>query len=205
MILETSALIGGGDQAKRSPSDFYPTPPEVTHALMLFLRSRDLSPRKVWECACGDNAMVNVIRQYTDCYGSDIRRGTDYLTTRNQDADAIITNPPFSIADKFIEKALGEADTVAFVLKTQYWHAAKRKPLFDLRRPAFILPLLWRPSFVRGKNAPLMDVIWTVWTKDATITEFIPLDKPNLKTMPAQVETIEQLPFFATLPTGNNS
>ena len=35
----------------RRKLDFYPTPPDVTHALMQFL---NLPKTTVWECACGE-------------------------------------------------------------------------------------------------------------------------------------------------------
>jgi hypothetical protein len=50
------------------------------------------------------------------------------------------------------------------LLKSQYWHAAKRHQLFNTHTPAYILPLTWRPDFMFGERggAPTMDVLWTV-------------------------------------------
>lgn len=46
-------VANAGDSAKQRALDFYPTPPDVTEALMRFL---DLPPSVIWECACGDGA-----------------------------------------------------------------------------------------------------------------------------------------------------
>lgn len=56
----------------RRELDFYPTPPDVTHALMKFLRIHPCNV--VWEPACGDGAMAEVIKQYGhDVIASDLR------------------------------------------------------------------------------------------------------------------------------------
>lgn len=185
IALKGFSLANGGKKENRRALDFYPTPPEATHALMLFLKSRNLMPSFVWECACGDLAMSNVIDQYTSVYSSDITTGTDYLETLVPvGIDAVITNPPFSLSEKFIRKSVGvdEVSLSAYLLKSQYWHSAKRGPLFFEHRPAFVLPLLWRPDFMNGASggSPTMDVMWTVWINRSTTTEYEPLYKPKL-------------------------
>ncbi len=56
---EQLQLTGGGKKEKRRELDFYPTPPDVTIALMEFLA---LSRKSiVWEPACGDGAMSKVM------------------------------------------------------------------------------------------------------------------------------------------------
>ena len=175
-------LVGGGSKEKRRSLDFYPTPPEVTIALMEFLK---LDHCKIWECASGNGAMSDVLKMYGhDVIETDLNTGTDYLEAK-YDVDAIITNPPFNLSAKFIEKALGEANIVAMVLKSQYWHAKSRFDLFNKYRPSYILPLTWRPDFLyqereRGgkKGAPTLEIIWTVWIKGNTNCEYIPLPKP---------------------------
>jgi hypothetical protein len=140
-----------------------------------------LKPCKIWECACGDGSMADVILKYGhEVIQTDLNTGTDYLKTEGK-ADAIITNPPFKLAAEFIEKALKEADIVAIVLKSQYWHAKKRYDLFMKNKPAFVLPLTWRPDFMNGESggSPTMEVNWTVWIKGNNNCKYIPLLKPN--------------------------
>lgn len=184
MKQETIQLTGGGSKENRRELDFYPTPPDVTIALMDFLH---LAPCIVWECACGDGAMADVIEKYGHAVvRTDLRTGKDYLKTKGK-ADAIITNPPFNLSAEFIEKALGEAEIVAMVLKSQYWHAKKRLDLFRRNPPAYILPLTWRPDFLNGERggSPTMEVQWTVWINGNTECKYVPLCKPEKTVQPS--------------------
>jgi len=175
-------LTGGGRKEDRRELDFYPTPPDVTIVLMDFLK---LKPCKIWECASGNGAMADVMKSYGhNVIETDLSTGTDYLTAK-EDCNVIITNPPFNLSAEFIEKALGEADIVAMVLKSQYWHAKKRANLFFRNPPSYILPLTWRPDFlyqerVKGgkTGSPTLEIIWTVWIKGNVDCKYIPLLKP---------------------------
>jgi hypothetical protein len=179
-------LTAGNNKDNRRALDFYPTPPEATIALMDFL---NLDKSTIWECACGNNAMVDVLIDYGhDVIATDISNGLDYLTTY-RDCDAIITNPPFNMSAEFIRKATSECGIVAFLLKSQYWHAKKRMSLFTELPPSYVLPLTWRPDFLYQerkdgkKGSPTMEVAWSIWINGKTDTRYIPLAKPsNTKT-----------------------
>lgn len=190
--MKAANLANGNPKDKRRELDFYPTPPEVTEALMLFL---NLPPCVVWEPACGDGAMSRVIERHGHAVVStDLRHseygvgGIDFLTA-DIGCDAIITNPPFLISAAFITHALKQAPTVAMLLKSQYWHAAGRKELFDTNRPAFVLPLTWRPDFMGGERggSPTMEVCWTVWLRGETDTRYRPLSRPRHVTVDTTV------------------
>lgn len=177
-------LTNSSTKNTRRSLDYYPTPPDVTQALLAFLA---LAPCRVWEPACGDGAMSKVmIDSGHTVFSSDIREtgygqgGIDFLTA-HQACDAIITNPPFAASEEFIRHALTQAETVAMVLKSQYWHAAKRQRLFAELPPAYVLPLTWRPDFMSGERggSPTMDVLWTVWLKDQVDTHYRLLGRPK--------------------------
>lgn len=128
--------------------------------------------------------MANAIRQAGyKVIGTDISGGVDYLTAETpENVDFIITNPPFSLAQEFIEKSLERGIPFAFLLKSQFWHAKKRYALFYAHPPTYVLPLTWRPDFLfktRGKGSPLMDVMWVVWIPGKTHTLYRPLAKPE--------------------------
>lgn len=76
--LTASRIVGGNTAYKRVASDFYPTPPEATVALMDFL---DLPKgTKIWEPACGQGHMVKVMEQMGYAViGTDIQFGDDFL------------------------------------------------------------------------------------------------------------------------------
>lgn len=190
--IQASQIMGGNGAKARKASDLYPTPPEVTVALMRFLKL----PRstQIWEPACGQDDMVEALR---GCgmlaYGTDIRSGQDFLDSwqpRSTIAACswIITNPPFSLADEFIRHAAEIGKPFAMLLKAQYWHAAKRAQLFREIPPSYVLPLTWRPDFLfkerDGKKgaSPLMDVMWCVWLTpqmQGVQTVFKPLMRPE--------------------------
>lgn len=180
-------VLTGSGKDKRRSLDFYPTPKECTIALMEFFK---LPKMKIWEPACGTGEISKVLESYGhDVFSTDLRHtgygagGLDYLIHRDPGCDAIITNPPFNVSNLFIEKALNETNFVAMILKSQYWHAKSRFELFQKNKPAFILPMTWRPDFAMGTmgNNPTMDAIWCVWIKGNNSASYQPIEKPKPK------------------------
>lgn len=188
-------IIGGNGE--RIDSDFYPTPKDVTIALMEFLKSVDsplfnlfwsIGHPSIWEPACGDGAISDVLKDYFPRVISSDLRETGYqdfiFDFANGDQktqyDAIITNPPFNLAETFIRRSLKQTNHVALLLKTQYWHASKRTKLFKDHPPAYVLPLNWRPNFFGEKatGSPTMDFIWCVWMAGQSDTRYRILEKP---------------------------
>lgn len=191
---ETLQLNGAGYNTSRRALDYYPTPPEVTVALLRFLKL----PRetKVWEPACGKGSMSKVLELYFDeVTSSDIMEGNygnyyDFLSNNGglfSPASAIITNPPFNLSERFITKALTLSPVVAMLLKSQYWHAEKRRQLFLTHPPAYVLPLTWRPDFLFDereagkKGKPTMEVLWTVWIDGHRQCHYRPIPKPEMQ------------------------
>lgn len=197
MKQETLQLTGGTGNQQRRELDFYPTPRPVTIALMdfLFKEERLDFNTTIWEPACGDGHMSEVLKEYCpDVYSTDIRDTGygdqfDFINNSRENMsgefDAIITNPPFKLSGQFIEKALKESRVVCMLLKSQYWHAKGRHGLFIKNPPAYVLPLTWRPDFLEHerkagdkKGAPTMEVAWTVWVRGNFNSKYIPLPKP---------------------------
>lgn len=180
-------LANSSKKNKRTDADFYPTPYEVTVALLNKLQLN--STTRIWEPACGEGHMVKEIKaagysvESTDLFDRGYgEHGIDFTKqTDNRECQWMITNPPFSEAEAFIETAASMSlDGFALLVKSQYWHAKKRIPLFKKYRPSMVLPLTWRPDFMFGERggAPTMEVLWTVWMKGSTRTEYDLLEKP---------------------------
>ena len=167
--MTAAGIIGANplNAHERKPYDFYPTPPEVTHALVS--RIPVIARQRVWEPACGDGAMVRVLESRgAKVAASDVRETSvgvvhdflaDFGPDEGPEIDWIITNPPFQPAAKFIEKCLHlktcekyRTLSFAFLLKSTYWHSKKRLGLFNKAPPSWVLPLTWRPAFF-GKRA----------------------------------------------------
>lgn len=178
--MEGIKIVGAaGDRRER---DFYPTPPECTVALLDLLEKQMLLRKSdtIWEPACGSGAMVDVMkaRGYA-VIATDIASGLDYLSDDiSEEYEWVITNPPFFIARQFIERSAEKGKPFAMLLKSQYWHSAKRRKLFEDHPPLFVLPLTWRPDFL-NKGASLMDMIWCVWYGDTRRTFYQPLERPR--------------------------
>lgn len=182
---KSEQIIGGNPNQERSKSDLYPTPAEVTISLLKFLNlPKDVV---IWEPACGENDMVNVMSEAGyEVSGTDLKYGDDFLNVPLINCDWIITNPPFSLAEKFIERCIHHKKPFALLLKSQFWHSKRRKYIFDNFTPNYILPLTWRPNFLfkkREKASPLMDVMWVVWNQidysGYTYPQYIPLVRPE--------------------------
>lgn len=110
-------------KGQRRKSDFYETPYTITEHL-LAVEDFDKS-LTVCEPACGNNAIVRVLKKYwKDVTYYDIER--NFLTV-NERYDYIITNPPFSLSYEFIQHAKECARVkFAFLLPLSYLHGKKR-------------------------------------------------------------------------------
>lgn len=170
-----------GNWRDRPPTDFYPTPDNVTKALLNVLNLD--TDTIIWEPACGEGHMVRTLENNGfKVVGTDIQSGTNFLQTTKLQGDWIITNPPFNIAENFIRHAhMLTPHGIALLLKSQYWHSAKRLKLFNEFTPSYVCPLSWRPDFLFGKKggSPTMEVLWTIWMPDRKKTRYFPLPKPN--------------------------
>ena len=186
------AMMAGGNpdpKRTRQENDFYPTPPDVTLALMSVFKPYFIH---AWEPCAGNGAMSDVIeRSGREVHSSDLvsRRGDivkqDFFDARCMPpgTDCIITNPPFAPAERFIRHAFDVVgcQRMALLLKSTFYHAKGRMPLFQKFRPSSILPLTWRPDFM-GLGRPTMECMWVVWiTPCADFTQYHPLARPVRK------------------------
>lgn len=188
-------ILANRSAEDRNKTDFYPTPPDVTEALLNFLEAERLllSGDVILEPACGTGEMAEVMKKrryavycsdlYPTAYPDCMCR--DFYNIDRTCCDWIITNPPFSEAEKFIRHALELSKPCAFLLKSQFWHAARRLSLYRQYPPHYVLPLTWRPDFLWGakSSSPTMEVLWTVWRPGwrKGYTEYIPLERPVIK------------------------
>ena len=110
---------------KRKKSDFYETPYSMTRHL-LNRESFDFN-LTVCEPACGDGAIVSVLKEkWKDDKIISYDMEKNFLNDTNQ-YDYIITNPPFSLAYEFILQAKRLATKqFAFLLPLSYLHGKKR-------------------------------------------------------------------------------
>jgi hypothetical protein len=163
------AMMAGGNPAsgERQKDDFYPTPPEVTRALLAV----ESFTGAIWEPACGDGAMARELLTSgqkivaTDLSPRGFGAKLDFLKVPPRKVANIVTNPPFDLAEAFIRQGMAmQPDKMCLVLKATYWHAVTRQALFREFKPARIYPLTWRPDFM-ALGRPTMEVQWCVWER----------------------------------------
>jgi hypothetical protein len=160
-----------GTSAGRPEHDFYPTPPEATLALL----SKETFEGPIWEPACGDGAISKVLEEHGHIvWSSDlIDRGYgkaphDFLTSTRVAVD-IVTNPPFTLAQQFVEKALTcTTGKVAMLCKLVFLEGQKRKSFFETTPLARVHVFSKRVNFYRegdkGKlGTSMMAFAWFVW------------------------------------------
>ena len=154
---------------KRKKSDFYETPYSITRQ---FLEVETGISGKILEPSCGNGAIVKVLKDKGfDVIGKDLEFGHDFLRETER-YDAIITNPPFSIAYEFIQKCKELSNYFALLLPLSYLHGKKRfdniysDQNFPLSRIYVFTryPMLGEPLRDDGKyNTGMMVYAWFVW------------------------------------------
>lgn len=177
MSEQALSIVGSSRRnGDREKDDFYPTP---QYAVEKFLYQEPFYGG-FWEPACGDGAISEVLKRWTfDVQSSDlVDRGygescVDFLKT-NRKVDNIITNPPFILAQEFIEHAKKCANRkIAMFLKTTFLEGARRYPMFMDKE----FPLARMYQFSKrvrldkngvntGCKSGMIAFAWFVWDKD---------------------------------------
>lgn len=161
--------------ADREKDDFYPTPPEATWAL---LKRETFGPR-IWEPACGDGAISDVLEAAGhDVVSTDLMdRGygearVDFLMEHRLLAPEIITNPPFKLAEQFARHALDLGATkLAMLLRLAWLEGTERQRLFESTPLARVHVASRRLSMARGGTdvgkggGSMIAFAWFVWDR----------------------------------------
>lgn len=153
--------------------DFFPTPAWATHALI----ENEHFVGDIWECACGDGAMSEVLAETgnrvisTDLvdrgYGEG---GIDFLQSKRRVAN-IVTNPPYNAAEGFVSKGLQAADQkFALLLRLAFLEGANRqRTIFKSTPPAriwvFSERITFYPAGAVQKGSGTTAYAWFVWDK----------------------------------------
>lgn len=160
-----------GQSRGRPADDFYPTPRAVSLALLQV----EQFPGVIWEPACGDGAISRVLEQHghavisTDLvdrgYG---QGGVDFLLDHVTRANHVVTNPPYTLAQPFVEHALQRTDgKVAMLLKLVFLEGERRRRLFETTPLARVWVFSSRLRLPREggvyKSRGMIAFAWFVW------------------------------------------
>lgn len=174
-MLDKSAQAGQHTYQERG-DDVYFTPVEAVHALMKV----EKLPAKIWEPAAGSGNIAKTLRAAGHTvYASDIAdfgcglAGVDFLTTKTiLPVDAIVTNPPFKLAQKFIERGLEICPLVIVLLRLAFYESERRSKLLEESGLARIhvfrnrLPFMHRRGWQGPKASSAICFAWFVFDRN---------------------------------------
>jgi hypothetical protein len=177
-MLDKAAQAGQHTYKERG-DDCYETPPEAVQALLKV----EKLPHRIWEPCCGSGNIAGTLIQAghavspTDLY--DYGYGlpdVDFLTTEVQtSADAIVTNPPYQLAQKFIERAIDlKIPLVIMLLRLAFLESERRRTVLEHSGLARIhvfrnrLPMMHRKGWDGPKASSAIPFAWFVWERGHT-------------------------------------
>lgn len=165
---------------ERVKDDFYATPPIATEWL---LRVEPDLCAKIWEPCCGMGHISEVLRDNgkwvhsTDLVprGYGLGEPLDFLQCNSEWTGDIVTNPPYNMAQEFVEKAMElvtDGHKVCMLLKLTFMEGAKRESLFAKYPPKHIHVFSRRincwPNGEEPKISSAVCYAWFVWEKGYT-------------------------------------
>ncbi len=170
----------GRKDGKRLAADAYSTPSWVTR---LILDAIDLPAGRWLEPCAGDGAVIRAgdrddvswtaceIRSecgpllaelpLSDVYLGDFLALADQGQFSEQPYDVVLTNPPYSLAEDFVNACLPLARHVVFLLRLNFLGGAARAAFWHDHMPdVYVLPN--RPSFT-GRGTDSTEYAWYHW------------------------------------------
>lgn len=169
--------------------DFFPTPAWATYALI----DNEKFCGDVWESACGDGAMSEVLGHASkNVVSSDLydrgfgEAGVDFTSATRQ-ADNIVTNPPYNRAEAFVAAGSSLATRkFALLLRLAFLEGANRaNTIFSRVPPArvwvFSERITFYPKGAEVKGSGTTAYAWFVWDKDAPSRTELCWLKPGYK------------------------
>ena len=190
MSLTGTKLVGDNPERGRVENDYYATPFNATEALLNALNEsgETLSSDTILEPSAGEGHIVKVLKDFypyneivandiayrSSRLGIDINGGIDFLNYEpHRKYDTIITNPPFALAQEFIEKALTLTNRrVIMFAKIQLLEGDKRRKMFDNSPLKYVYVFSKRVNPLRNGEATdengkpwasTMCFAWFVW------------------------------------------
>jgi hypothetical protein len=158
--------------------DLYETPAIAVEALLAV----ENLPHWIWEPAAGRGAIVNVLRDRGHAviasdiidYGFPLHFVGDFLTQTKAPVgcDAIITNAPFKIINKFARHALDLTPRVCLLCRLAFYETTGRTDILERRGLARIhvfrarLPMMHRDGWTGRKASSAMAFAWFCWDRD---------------------------------------
>lgn len=160
--------------------DVYETPPEAVLALINGIGL----PDRIWEPACGPGSIVKTLRgDGFNVFASDLvdygcpdqESGVDFLETASapEGVTAIVTNPPYKLANEFVRHALNlGVPKVCMLLRLAFLEGVGRSDILDGGALDQVLvfrnrlPMMHRHGWTGNKTTSTVAFAWFCWNVD---------------------------------------
>jgi hypothetical protein len=175
-VLQKSAQAGQHSYAERA-QDCYETPACAVEALLKV----EKLPKRIWEPACGPGLIVRILRAHGhEVFASDV---VDYgwghevksffeFYYEGDPPDAIVTNPPYQLAEKFVDWAFDlRTEKVIMLLRLAFLESTRRTDILEKSGLARIhvfrnrLPMMHRKGWDGPRASSAMPFAWFVWER----------------------------------------
>ncbi len=126
---------------KNNGSDDFQSPKEAIEILIPFIKYKyDI----VWECACGEGNLTRALGEAgIRVISTDIKKGEDQDFLKidyGGDIDIIVTNPPYSLKEKFLERCYELKRPFALLMPLTALESERRQKLFRKHGIQLIIP-----------------------------------------------------------------
>lgn len=177
MSANTSSAVMQQRSEPHDSLDDFPTPPWATRALCEWLVSRALPMVDCREPAANRGHMVKPLREYFERveasdifdYGAGFPQADYLFGTAPHPVNWTITNPPFRLAEQFIERGLDTSrEGVAVIVRSAFLEGVGRYlRLFGVVPPSHVLQFTERVVMHKGKltatGSTATAYCWLVW------------------------------------------
>lgn len=185
-MISGANIAGGNGQFERVEQDYYATPPEAVRKL---LDAHWFCGKNILEPCVGAGHIADVVKHRfpegkMTCIDI-VNRGypgtvqADFLAWGGRrEYDTIITNPPYILANEFIERSMDllvNGGQLAMFLKIQFLEGSKREALFRKYPPKYVYVFRRRVSAWNNgmklnpetgkKWSSTITFCWYVWQK----------------------------------------
>ncbi len=172
------------DYSKNGPDDEYYTPAEAVEMILPFIPNHI---KTVWECtAIKESKIVSVLVDHGyELIASHIADGFDFFKFEPDKYDIIITNPPYSVKDKFLQRAFCLKKPFMFLLPITTLEGVKRSKMFRENGIQLLIPDRRFNFNPKVKNGAWFQTSWFTWgldlDKDLNFIHLNGKEQPSLK------------------------
>lgn len=138
--MKARLMLGVNPKAIREENDFYATEPKAIELALPYLINTGIS-KDLWENAVGKGHIANVLKKngFNVRCSDIVDRGYEntevlnFLDCNEKWNGDIITNPPFKLAENFVEKGfelINDGNKLYYFLKIQFLEGIKRNEMY---------------------------------------------------------------------------